>query len=156
MNKVMKDLKDIFYADDLTYVTSSQNHRTQIKQETLEKLKAFNFHVNTTKTEEGGAPDKRPPPPPPPPPLVNPEDRIIWSELDWFIPLETKLSDPSYKNIKLLGTKLDTRCDIAARKTRVWEPIKKIKKYFNSKRLSVQHKIRTFRTFIEPIHHYNS
>ena len=157
--QVMKDLKaylDIFYADDLTYVTSSQNHRTQIKEETPEKLKAYNLHVNTTKTEEGEAPDKRPPPPPPPPPLVNPEDRILWSELDWLLPLVTKPPEPSYKNIKLLGTKLDTRCDIAARKTRVWEPIKKFKKYFNSKRLSVQHKIRTFRTFIEPILLYNS
>merc|ERR1712102_180914 len=89
-------------------------------------------------------------------PLVNPEDRILWSELDWLLPLVTKPPEPSYKNIKLLGTKLDTRCDIAAKKTRVWEPIKKFKKYFNSKRLSVQHKIRTFRTFIEPILLYNS
>ena len=65
----MKDLKaylDIFYADDL-YVTSSQEHRTQIKQDTPQKLKTYNLHVSTTKTEEGEAPDKRPHPPPPSP-----------------------------------------------------------------------------------------
>ena len=64
--------------------------------------------------------------------------------------------EPSYKNIKLLGTKIDTKCDIQARKAKVWDPIKKFKKYFVSKRLSAGHKIRIFRTFVEPILLYNS
>ena len=59
------------------------------------------------------------------------------------------------KNIKLLGTKLDTSCDILARKAKVWNPIKKCQKYFRSKRLSVGHKVRVFKTYIEPILLYN-
>ena len=67
-----------------------------------------------------------------------------------------KPPDPSYKDIKLLGTKLDTRKDIAARKSKVWNPIKKFKPYFKSKRLTTSHKIRIYRTYIEPILLYNS
>ena len=63
---------------------------------------------------------------------------------------------PTYKNIKLLGTKLDTRCDIQARKTKVWQPIKKNSHFFKSKRLSAEHKVRIYRTYIEPILLYNS
>ena len=51
--QVVKDLKaflDIFYADDLTYATTSDNHRTQIKNDVPTKLSAYNLHVNTTKT----------------------------------------------------------------------------------------------------------
>ena len=158
-DQVTHDLKaflDILYADDLTYSTTSQNHREVIKTEIPPKLKLYNLHVNTTKTEEGEAPDKRPPPPPPPPPLENPEDKIIWSELDWLLPPVMKPPEPTYKNIKLLGTKLDTKCDISAKKSKVWDPIKKFRQYFTSKRLSIQHKIRLFRTFVEPILLYNS
>ena len=64
--------------------------------------------------------------------------------------------DPSYKDIKLLGTKLDTKRDIDSRKARVGDPIKKFKKYLKSKRLSIGHKIRIYRTYIEPILLYNS
>ena len=146
-----QSILDVFYADDLTYATTSDNHRTQIKNDVPPKLSAYNLHVNTTKTEEGEAPDRRPPPPPPPPPLVNPEDRIIWSDHDWLIPREMKPPEPSYKNIKLLGTKLDTKCDILSKKTKVWDPIKKFKDFFISKRLSIHHKIRLFSTYVEPI-----
>ena len=54
--KYEKDLKaflDIFYADDLTYATTSQQHRQDIKDNTPQKLKNHNLHVNGTKTEEG-------------------------------------------------------------------------------------------------------
>ena len=64
--------------------------------------------------------------------------------------------EPSFKDIKLLGTKLDTKKDILARKTKVWNPIKKFRPYFRSKRLSALHKIRLYRTYIEPILLYNS
>ena len=72
------------------------------------------------------------------------------------MPPKMKPPVPSYKNIKLLGTKLDTKCDIQARKTKVWDPIKKFKHYFKSKRLSVKHKVRLYRTYVEPILLYNS
>ena len=126
-----KDLKaflDIQYADDITHVTTSRTHKEAIKNEIPPKLKRYNLHVNHDKTEEGEAPDKRPPPP-----LVNPEDRIIWSELDWLMPPKMKPPVPSYKNIKLLGTKLDTKCDIQARKTKVWDPIKNSSTILNLK-----------------------
>ena len=64
--------------------------------------------------------------------------------------------EPTYKNIKLLGTKLDSKLDIAARKTKVWDPVRKLRPYFRSKRLSAQHKVRLYRTYIEPILLYNS
>ena len=75
--QVPKDLKaflDVYYADDLTYATTSKEHRQQIKTEVPKKLIKHNLHANASKTEEGEAPDIRPPPPPPPPltiPLVT-------------------------------------------------------------------------------------
>ena len=64
--------------------------------------------------------------------------------------------EPTYKNIKLLGTKLDTKLDIEARKAQTWNPITKFQKYFKSKRLSARHKIKIFKTYVEPILLYNS
>ena len=62
-----------------------------------------------------------------------------------------KAPEPSYINIKLLGTKLDTKCDILARKAKVWEPIKKSSHIFKSKRIRAQHKIRVYKTYVEPL-----
>ena len=158
-DQVPKDLKaflELFYADDLTYATTSKQHRQHIKEDTPEKLKRYNLLVNKDKTEEGEAPDKRPPPPPPPPPLEDPGTKILWSPLDWLIPPKTSPPEPSYKNIKLLGTILDTQKDTTARKNKVWQPIQKFTKYFRSKRLSVHHKTRIFRTYVEPVLLYNS
>ena len=64
--------------------------------------------------------------------------------------------EPSYKEIKLLGTKLDTKNDIIARKNKVWQPIQKFSNFFRSKRLSVSHKIRIFRAYVETTLLYNS
>ena len=157
--QVQRDLKaflDVFYADDLTYATTSQEHRTQIKSDTPRKLRNYGLHVNESKTEEGEAPDKRPPPPPPPPPDEDPGDRILWGTLDWLLPPKMYPPRPTYKDIKLLGTRLDTKTDIQARKARVWDPIKKFRNYFRSKRLSIGHKVRVYRTYVEPILLYNS
>ena len=158
--EIPQDLKaflDIYYADDLTYATTSAEHRESIKKEAPVKLEKFNLLVNATKTEEGEAPDKRPPPPPPPPPQKDPENKILWSPLDWLLPPPPpKPPDPSYQDIKLLGTKLDTKKDITSRKAKVWNPIKKFRPHFKSKRLSASHKIRIYKTYIEPILLYNS
>ena len=158
-SQTSKDLKaflDVYYADDLTYASTSKQHREEIKTETPAKLEAYNLHVNITKTEEGEAPDRRPPPPPPPPPLVDPKIKVLWSCLDWLLPPKTKAPDPSYKSIKLLGTKLDTKCDIIARKAKVWDPIKKNNMFFRSRHLSASHKIRLYKSFVEPLLLYNS
>ena len=152
----LKAFLEIYYADDLTYSTTSNDHRDNIKKTIPERLKNFNLHVNTGKTEEGEAPDRRPPPPPPPPPEKDPGTKILWSPLDWLLPPKMKPPDPSYKNIKLLGTKLDTKKDIEARKSKVWNPIKKFRPYFKSNRLSPSHKTRLYKTYIEPLLLYNS
>ena len=152
--KASKDMKvflDIFYADDLTFATTTKEGRESTKAKIPPKLKKYNLHVNETKTEEGEAPDRRPPPPPPPPPPEDPGDKILWSPLDWLL-----APDPTYQDIKLLGTKLDTKKDITARKAKVWNPIKKFRKYFKSKRISAKHKIKIYKTYIEPILLYNS
>ena len=157
--QIPKDLQayiDVFYADDLTYATTSKEHKEIIKKDTPKNLKAYNLDVNEGKTEEGEAPDRRPPPPPPPPPLEDPGTKLLWSDLDWLVPPIMKAPEPSYKNIKLLGTKLDTKCDILARKAKVWEPIKKNSHIFKSKRISALHKIRVYRTYVEPLLLYNS
>lgn len=70
--QVYKDLKaflDVLYADDITYATTSMEHRADIRKEVPKKLEKYNLHVNQTKPQEGEAPDRRPPPKPPPPPL---------------------------------------------------------------------------------------
>ena len=157
--QVQRDLKaflDVFYADDLTYATTSKDHKEEIKQEEPKKLKKYDLLVNDTKTEEGEAPDRRPPPPPPPPPLKDPGDKLLWSELDWLKPPKMPVPVPTYKNLKLLGTKLDTQCDIDARKAMVWNPVRKCSVFFRSKRLSASHKIRVFKTYVEPVLLYNS
>ena len=115
--------------DELTYATTSQQHRQDIKDNTPQKLKNHNLFVNGTKTEEGEAPDRRPPPPPPPPPDEDPGIKISWSYWDFLIPPEMPIPE-SYKDIKLLGTKLDTKKDIAARKAKVWQPFRKFRHVF--------------------------
>ena len=143
-DQVPEDLKaflDLFYADDLTYATTSAEHRTIIRKETPRKLEKYNLFTNESKTEEGEAPDRRPPPPPPPPPLEDPGDKVLWSCLDWLKPPKMLPPEPTYKSIQLLGTKLDTSCDIQSRKAKVWNPIRKCMKFFKSKRLSVGHTV---------------
>ena len=61
----LKAFLEIACADDLTYATTSKEHRERIKEDTPKKLESYNLHVNQSKTEEGEAPDRRPPPEPP-------------------------------------------------------------------------------------------
>ena len=147
---------DLQYADDLTYATSTHTSREEIKENIPQRLTDYNLSVNLTKTEECEAPDKQQPPPPPPPPLQPPENLITWSEFDWILPTKTTAPEPNWKNIKLLGSKLDTSKDIDHRKTKVWEPMKTFKNIFTSKRISTQHKVRIFNTYVETAFLYNS
>ena len=62
-DQVATDLRaflEILHADDLSYCTTSKNHREMIMQEVPPKLERYNLQVNTTKTEEGEAPDRSP------------------------------------------------------------------------------------------------
>ena len=51
--------------------------------------------------------------------------KLLWSDLDWTVPPEMKPTDPTYKEIKLLGNTLDRKIDITARKNKVWQSIRK-------------------------------
>ena len=64
--------------------------------------------------------------------------------------------EPWYKDIKLLGSKLDTKKDVAARKAKVWQPFQKMRHFFKSKRLSTQHKVKIYKTYIETTLLYNA
>ena len=129
--QVQQDLKaflDVFYADDLTYATISQEHRMKIKTDTPQKLINYGIHVNETKTEEGEAPDKRP--------LHHHLPHLMkilviesYGKLRLVAPTKGVPQRPTYKDIKLLGTRLDTKTDIHTRKARVWESIKKFRQY---------------------------
>ena len=56
----LKSFLDIFYADDLIYVTTEESHRADTKKAVPKKLNKYNLDANHTKTEEGDAPNKRP------------------------------------------------------------------------------------------------
>ena len=143
------------YADDITYATTDKTHIPKIKAEIPEKLKDYNLEVNQNKTEEYEAPGTKHTPPPAPP-SEPPENTIMWSELDWMLPPPTKPPEAKWKHCKLLGTKLGTEEDIKSRKSKAWEPMKKYNNIFKSKRISLDIKLRTFNTYVEPIVLYNS
>ena len=140
----------------MTYVTLTSTSRKDIKEDTPRKLERYNLFVNLGKTEEGEAPDRRPPPPPPPPPDEDPGTRLLYSALDWMMPDKMTAPEPTYKEIKLLGSKLNTQKDVSTRKNKVWQPIQKFRHHFRSKRLSTQHKVRIFKTYVETTLLYNS
>ena len=144
------------YADDITYVTTCKSLIEDLKKTTPQRLKDYNLSANETKTEEYEAPDRRPAPPPPPPPEKPPENLTLWSSLDWILPPQTKPPEPRWRECKLLGSKIGTENDIRNRKAKSWEPMKQLKDIFKSKRVSLQIKVRTFNTYVEPIFLYNS
>ena len=85
---------------------------------------------------------------------------ITWSELDWLIPSKTIRVDdpniPSWRECKLLGSKLDTESDIRARKSKTLDALHTFKYIFNSKKVSNEVKLRMFHAFIGSIFLYNS
>ena len=124
------------YADDITYLTDDGIHRSIYKKETPIKLKAYALSANEEKTESYkiGIP---PPLQPPPPPSERPPDQMCWSELDWLIPPKNEQKPSTeWKECKLLGSKLDTTCDIQNRKSKTWQPMKKYN-IFKSHRIRV-------------------
>ena len=143
------------YADDITYLTDDKNHSIETKKEIPIRLRSYALSANEEKTESYtiGIP---PPPPTPPPPKEKPTNQICWSELDWLIPPKFKPEQPTeWKECKLLGSKLDTSCDIKNRKSKTWQPMKKFDKFFKSTRISTSTKIRIYKQYVEPIFLYN-
>ena len=111
----LKALLDIFYADDLTYVTLTSTSRKDIKEDTPRKLERYNLFVNLGKTEEGEAPDRRPPPPPPPPPDEDPGI----AALDWMVPeKKCQLLSPTIKTSNFLEVSSTPRKTSAQERTR--------------------------------------
>ena len=150
------------YADDTTYLTTSEetHQRTQLKLPTI--LKENNLVINESKTELYKIP--KPPPPEPPPPtieelLLHKNDKPLWSQLDWvtnFKPAPTKDNTPDWRRCKLLGSYLDTEKDITSRKCRTLLTLRKFEKIFKSNQICRKIKIRTFNIYITCIFLYNS
>ena len=53
VHRDLKALLDVLYADDITYATTSFEHRAEIKKEVPKKLEKYNLFTNQSKTEEG-------------------------------------------------------------------------------------------------------
>ena len=99
---------------------------TNIKNSIPGKLAKFNLNINETKTEEYIAPD-----------------------------LPETDSKHSWKKCKLLGSCLDTKEDINRRKALVICTMKKYRKTYQSKYLSIEQKVRHFNMYIQSIMLYN-
>ena len=150
------------YADDLTLAGTDEKQIDDTEEQMTDRLTDYNLKVNPTKKEKYEVP--RPPPPPPPPPTIeqlleHQQNSIYRSELDWLVnfkPPEQKNPHPDWKKCKLLGSLLDTKSDIQRRKGLTLDSLKAFDYIFNSKRIGLDLKIRTFNTFSASIFLYNS
>ena len=142
------------YADDITYITTSLQRHQNRERITTERLKPYNLMVNGTKTENYIAPDIA---------TTTPEQQPIrntlWSDLDWLIPTKTpptKTPPQKVLDCKLLGSKTGTEQDIRNRKCKAIPAMTSNEKYFRSKFISKDMKIRIFNTYVQPIVLFNS
>ena len=145
------------YADDITI--ASINNKDIINNAECEfptLLKNFNLTTNETKTEHHTIPQPTRTPKPSDINCPNSHEKILWSELDWVLPPQEKTTDPTWKNCKLLGSRLDSQQDIKTRKGIVMNNMKKLQKHFTSRYLSIKSKMKYFSTYIDPIFLYNS
>ena len=150
------------YADDLTLAGTDTRQTDDTEQQMTDRLTDYNLHVNPTKKEKYEIP--RPPPPPPPPPTIeqlleHQQNSIYRSELDWLVnfkPPEQENPHPDWKKCKLLGSLLDTKSDIQRRKGLTLDSLKAFDFIFNSKRIGIDLKIRTFNVYSASIFLYNS
>ena len=147
------------YADDITFASSEKQTIDTIKTEVPAILKPYNLIINNTKTEEYTIPQ-------PPPTRKRPDmdtllkhkhDKPLWSELDWLINVKDILEEkPNWRKCKLLGSLLGTRNDIKRRKALALDALRKLNYIFNSKRISLDLKLRTFSVYVISIFMYNS
>ena len=73
-----------------------------------------------------------------------------------FKPPEQENPHPDWKKCKLLGSLLDTKSDIQRRKGLTLDSLKAFDFIFNSKRIGIDLKIRTFNTYSASIFLYNT
>ena len=67
----------------------------------------------------------------------------------------SRKTDDSWKDCKLLGTLLDTEKDINRRKALAWSSFNDLKSIFNSRKISIEIKIRTLQAYIASVFLYN-
>ena len=141
------------YADDITYASTNQQIINQLEEKIPKLLKEYNLQINTDKTEKFTIP--KPPAPPPPPPsmetlLKHKNDKFCWSELDWLVNYTSPPPEdntPDWKTCKLLGSILDTKCDIQRRILALLDSLNKMQNIYKSNKISMALKIRTFNTY---------
>ena len=149
------------YADDITYLTISEETHEKTLQELPKLLKQDNLEINSTKTELYKIPKPKLPTPPLPTMdelLQHKDDKILWSELDWLSNYNPTIKDttPDWRKCKLLGSYLDTDKDIENRKKMALETHQKFNKIFKSKIIDTKLKIKTFNIYIACVFLYNS
>ena len=141
------------YADDITIATINDENSSIMKrvdEDYPARLKEYHLKQNESKTENHNVPPKKLILPP------NPNTkRIIWSDLDWSLP-ETTTEKETWKTCKLLGSRLDSETDIKCRKAQACKTLSEMSNIFQSKHLSLQTKLKQFKTYIETIFLYNS
>ena len=150
------------YADDLTMAGTNNPQITDTETVMVNRLDDYNLKVNGTKKESYEIP--RPPPPPPPPPtmeqlLEHKNNTNCRSELDWLVTYEPPSPDnphPDWKKCKLLGSLLDSACDINRRKGITLTSMQAFDPTYKSKRIGTDLKVRNFNTFSGSIFLYNS
>ena len=107
---------------DMTYASTSKSEIDQTKATVPGQLNVYNLHVNEKKTEEYTVPDTKP---------IRGND--------------------SWRKCKLLGSLLDTKEDIKRRKMISINTMKENRHVYNSKYLTLSHKIRHFTVFTDCI-----
>ena len=150
------------YADDLTLAGTNNPQITDTETVMVERLTDYNLKVNGTKKESYDIP--RPPPPPPPPPTIeelleHKNNNTFRSELDWLVTYQPPTPEnphPDWRKCKLLGSLLDTACDINRRKGLTLTSMKAFDSTYKSKRIGTDLKVRNFNTFSGSIFLYNS
>ena len=150
------------YADDLTLAGTNNTQVHDTEKIMTKRLTEYNLKVNETKKEKYKVP--RPPTPPPTPPTIDEllqhkENGLHRSELDWLVnykPPEQENPHPDWKKCKLLGSLLDTDSDIERRKALTLSSIQAFQYIYNSKRIGMDLKVRTFNVYSASVFLYNS
>ena len=91
--------------------------------------------------------------------VMDKNNNTFRSELDWLVTYQPPTPEnphPDWKKCKLLGSLLDTACDINRRKGLTLTSMKAFDSTYKSKRIGTDLKVRNFNTFSGSIFLYNS
>ena len=146
------------YADDITVATINDNVIiNKIEQEYPSRLAKYNLSTNVSKTEKYSVPEPKPENTPPNYEKYLKSEKCLWSNLDWVLPDKSPHEKTEkWKKCKLLGSKLDTAEDLKGRKGKALDAMKKLHGIFTSKFVSIQTKIKQFKTYVESVFMYNT